>query len=231
MFDRIKDLVDEPADLLALTCVPPLIRQVQVTCRDAGHCEVTLDEPQPCLKPGLQVVLDCGVDRDLRIVGTVASAAGNRVELEVDRVVRRDKRAFPRMVGGIRVRYRVLIPGLHAVEEGRHGAEADGEPTWHEPDPFMDFSASGLRFEGQAHCRAGDVLLMQIRVPPHKEVWEATARVVRLEPIPPEELELDQEEGEEAPASHWIAVQFLDIPKDAVEALMDFTLKLQDALI
>jgi hypothetical protein len=95
----------------------------------------------------------------------------------------------------------------------------------------MDFSGSGLKFEDQERCAAGDTLLLELSVPPSDVWFRATAVVVRLLPIPPEEREMT-ERGDDGPApTHQVAVHFTNLPAEAVEALMEFTLRVQDALI
>jgi hypothetical protein len=55
--------------------------------------------------------------------------------------------------------------------------------------------------------------------------------VVRLFPIPPEENEAAERDPEVPASTHQIAVHFEALPSEAVEALMAFTLRVQDALI
>ena len=106
-----------------------------------------------------------------------------------------------------------------------------GDGVWHEPDPFMDFSASGLKFEDQPYCQVNDLILLEMMVPPAKELWHATARVLRVEPITPEEDEEQGRDQEKPLATHQIAINFLDVPEKMSEALAAFTLGIQDALL
>jgi hypothetical protein len=182
----------------------------------------------------MRVVLEGGPDLEVRIKGRIAAIEGNRLRVETERVVPPDKRSFPRMYGGIRVRYRVLAEG-ESDEVGSawiSGEEAPKrEGAWREPDPFMDFSGTGLRFEDQLHCRTKDLLLIELALPSSEDRWHATARVVRVDPIGPEDLAgRDEEEGKRAP-THQIAVQFVDLPTEATEALTTFAMSIQDALL
>jgi hypothetical protein len=182
----------------------------------------------------MRVVLDGGPERDVRIKGRIATIEGHRLRVETERVVPPDKRSFPRMYGGIHVRYRVLTEG-ESEEVGSawvSGAEGPGrEGAWREPDPFMDFSGTGLRFEDQLHCKREDLLLIELALPSSEDRWRATGRVVRVDPIGQEDLlGRDEEERKRAP-THQIAVQFVDLPTEATEALTNFAMRIQDALL
>lgn len=234
MANPLTKLKDAPVEVICLSVTPPVIRKGRVTCREEGPCEVVLEEPEPRLEPGMRVVLDGGPDRDVRIKGLVAETEGHRLRVETQRAVPPDKRSFPRMYGGIHLRYRVLSASEAEaiVSAWVSGDDAPGkEGEWREPDPFMDFSGTGLRFEDQLSCRTNDVLLMDLALPGSEKGWKATARVVRVDPIRPEDLQgLERERREQAP-THQIAVQFAHIPNEATEALTAFAMRIQDALL
>jgi hypothetical protein len=221
-------LLDVPVEILSLASDPPIILSGRVTCRDEETCDVMLDDREHGFAEGMKVIVDAGEATDLRVVGTIGLVQENLIHVESRSLVRRDKRIFPRTYGGIRLRYQVAPPeaGDAWVEKG----EAPGE-TWHTPDPFMDFSGSGLKFEGQENCKAEDALLLELRIPPSEEPLRATARVVRLFPISQEELDAAERDDDAPPSTHQIAVHFDNLPTEAVEALMAFTLRVQDALI
>ena len=227
-------LKDIPVEVYCATVDPILIRKARITCREEGYCEVVLDAPEEELTTGMRVVLDGGPDTGLRIKGVIGKKEGRDLRVDTPERVPPDKRGFPRIQGGIRLRYRVapkaeaekLVPAWTAGEEipGDEGA-------WYAPDPFMDFSGSGLKFEDRLRCDAGDVLLLQLQIPPEKEPFRAVAKVVRTEAIVVDE-ENDPGEGraEEAP-SHKVAVEFIDLPQKGAEALGAFMLRIQDALL
>jgi hypothetical protein len=234
MTKTLGELQDAPVEIVCLSVTPPVIRKARATFPGEGPCEVVLEEPEPRLEPGMRVVLDGGPGRGVRIKGRIAAIEGNRLRVETERVVPPDKRSFPRMFGGIHVRYRVLAEG-EIGELGSawvSGAAAPGkEGEWREPDPFMDFSGTGLRFEDQLHCRTKDLLLIELAVPSSEDRWHGTARVVRVDPIGPEDLEgRDEEERKRAP-THQIAVEFVELPTEATEAITSFAMRIQDALL
>lgn len=221
-------LLDVPVEVLSLAADPPLILSGRVTCRDEATCDVLLDEHQHGFAEGMKVIVDAGEATELRVVGTIGLVQDNLIHVESRSLVRRDKRIFPRTYGGIRLRYQV-VPAAAVPAWIDQGAAPDG--TWFQPDPFMDFSGSGLKFEDIENCKAEDVLLLELHIPPSDEAYRASARVVRLFPIPPEEIEAAEREPDQPAATHQIAVHFDSLPPEAVEALMAFTLRVQDALI
>jgi hypothetical protein len=234
MTNSLDEMKDVPVEIFCLSVTPPVIRKGLVSCHREGPCEVVLDEAEPRLEPGMRVVLEGGPDRDIRIKGRVAGMEGQLLRVEAERVVPPDKRSFPRMYGGIHVRYRVMASGEdeEAAAAWVAGGEAPGEQVeWREPDPFMDFSGTGLRFEDQLHCAADDRMLMELRLPSSEDVWRATARVVRVDPIRCDDLEKRNERKKEPAPTHQIAVQFVDLPADATEALTAFAMRIQDALL
>ncbi len=221
-------LLDVPVEVLSLASDPPIIRAGRVTCRDEATCDVMLDDDDHGFAEGMKVIVDAGDAAELRVVGTVGLVQENLLHVESRTVVRRDNRIFPRMYGGIRLRYQVVGEGAGQawIEQG---LAPDG--TWLEPDPFMDFSGSGLKFEDGETCHAGDTLLLELRIPPEDGWYRATASVVRIFPIAAEDIEVAEREPGSPPPTHPIAVHFLVLPPEAVEALMAFTLRVQDALI
>jgi hypothetical protein len=228
------DFSDVSAQVLCLSATPPLIKTARIVRSGTGETELDLEDPEPGLVEGLHVVLVGGERKPFRIMGVIQGVAGRRVQVKTERVVDTDKRDFPRLQGGISVRYRVLTDreseASAAAWVSGKGLSA-GEEAWREPDPFMDFSGSGLRFDDQQVCREGDLILVEMQVPPSGNRWRATARVVRLTPIRTEEQEDQDEETRKRTPTHHIAVKFEQVPAEATEALAAFTLRIQDALL
>ena len=234
MADTLSNLSNVPVEVLCLSSTPPLIEKARITCCESGVCEVLLDKSETALQAGMQVVLNSGPDNTLRIMGVVVEMAGSRMRVKSKRVVRPDKRSFPRIYGGVHVRYQVLSGPESEARAAKWLAGNDGpasKGTWWEPDPFMDFSGSGLKFQDQLRCKVYDLLLLDLQVAPHKDHWHATARVVRVEPLPPDDLDVQDMEQQKDVPTHQIAVHFEELPQKAREALADFTLRIQNALL
>lgn len=206
-----------PVELTCPTSDPPVHMSATMIEYDGEACIIRT--PEPVLLPlGARAVLTS--DREgIRILGKVMDTDGFEVRLDVIRVVRKDKRDYPRMNGGIDMRYRVVGPNesTRAEQAWLRGFEdVSSDHVWHRPHPFMNFSGSGIRFRDDVPCAADDTLLLEMTVPTGDEKYRATARVVRVFP---------HISGE----GYAIAVQFRRLPKDAIDALRQFTLDLQIA--
>lgn len=225
---------DGAVEVLCLSVGPPLIRKGTLVSQEGPLLEVLL-EGESDFQPGMRVAVAGRAEGALRLLGTVSQTEGRKVRIETGRVIPKEKRAFPRMPGGIRLRYCVLSgKDVETISRAwTSGGEAPcGDMEWREPDPFMDFSASGLRFEDQRLCRIGDTILLEFEVPGTPEVWRASARIVRVERLDREGAGAEQSEAAagRTPA-YAIAVHFTDLPAGARAALGAFTLRIQNALL
>ena len=84
----------------------------------------------------------------------------------------------------------------------------------------MNFSVNGLSFESEQTCDKGDILLLHMGVGESTDRWRASGKVVRVQDI---------SEGDNPLFD--IAISFEVIPDAAMEALSDFTLSIQEALL
>jgi hypothetical protein len=213
-------------DLMALKAVPPVFLKGRAVFDTPRSCTVDLLSDAPGLRVGLDLVLDAAAEAGCRVVGTITEVEARRIRVSVDHMVRTDLRVFPRMWGGISVRYRAAT----SPDEANPWLRGEGlAGTWHCPEPYMDFSASGLRFEDAETCRKDDLVLLEFRVPFHDPAWRATARVVRIAPLSADDLE-DVDPDVPRP-THEVAVQFVEVPPEAVDALVDFTGRLQEVFV
>ncbi len=222
-------------EVLCLSVSPPLIRKGTLAGREGERLEVLL-EGESDFQPGMRVAVAGRTEGALRILGTVSETQGRRVCIETGRVIPEEKRAFPRMPGGIRLRY-CTLSGQDMEKACRSWMSGQddscGAAQWREPDPFMDFSASGLRFEDERACQVGDTVLLEFQVPGAPEIWRAVARVVRVEPIDHggDGAEPGGAGNSGRGQAYAIAVHFIDLPAGAREALGAFTLRIQNALL
>jgi hypothetical protein len=215
-------------ELIYTNRTPPAILPATVTWFDGMRYKVTLGEGVDAPAMGDRLILDFGQNESPRVLAAVTELDGAAVTLSIRRSQPRDKREFPRMQGGIQLRYTTLSPPDAAAEAAwADRGEAPEGAQWRVPDPFMDFSASGLKFDDAPVCADGDRLLMELEVPTAEGRWRGVARVVRVSPIPEDE----REEGADAESTHYIAVEFTQLPAEAIEALMHFTLHLQGSLL
>lgn len=143
-----------------------------------------------------------------------------------------DRREFFRVEGSIHCKYQVLKGPGHDLARERwvqHGEATDAE--WLTPDPFMDFSASGLKFQHTETCASDDVLLLEVGVPGTDDTYRTTARVVRLFPLSQEERDELARAGGTGASTHAVAVHFLEIAPEAIEALVMWTESIQESFL
>jgi hypothetical protein len=169
------------------------------------------------LTQGSKVVLtfDGGNERWTGIVdGLEAVDGGFAVRVVAPNAHAPDKRDYPRLHAGLPIRYR--IASGDDASAWTSGNEIAGE--WHTPDPYMNFSVSGLRFDVHPGVNDGDLLLVELRIGDHSPTWRTTARVIRVF------------EGRDTEPDN-VAVSFEDLPEDALSALSDLTLQIQESLL
>ncbi len=227
MLVPVGDAVSIPVEIIFLTPSGPRTCFGRLVRHGGDKVEVELGPDDVTFaREGTRTMVDSGESSLIRMVGVVEGVQSSRVSIAVEKSVRRDLREYPRTYGGIHLRYRVLDSkdAADAVISWMGGEDAEGElGLWRRPDPYMNFSATGLRFEEpQATCTGGDLVLLEMDVPTSPVPWRAVAEVVRCAPLPEEEQTED--------ATHFIALSFTDIPSEASQALARFTLRVLSAL-
>ncbi|MEM7677218.1 MAG: PilZ domain-containing protein [Myxococcota bacterium] len=194
---------------------PPLRIEARLTAFSRHRCAVLIasDDP-PQLATGTQVELTVVYRRELKVEAIVEQQVGREVELRNERIIHPDQRYFARENAGIELHWKPVADenreassqawqrGIFALDDG-----------WNTPHPFVNFSASGLRFRDQASCSPGDIVLVAFRLPDEDQWRRARASVVRTEP------------GDDG--QYDIAVAFEQIEEESVEALATFALDRQ----
>ncbi len=191
--------------------------------------DIDLHEDAPDLEVGTRLVLNMRDGHRRRVTATICERAGLRMRAEEHRATAPDNRVYPRLAGGVPLRYRAADPRrLDAEVDTWMSGEDDAAPpsAWRTPDPFMNFSVTGLRFDDEALVEEGETLLCELGVPGNEERWRAAARVVRVAPLEPGERDMVQSDR---PATHSVAVHFIALPPDAGDALTHYAIRLQRA--
>ena len=224
-----------PVDLVCTSLVPPVIAHARITTFDGEAYELEVEEPVPPVSNGSQVILDFTQEERPRVIAAVSEIQGRRLRVSEKSVSHRDKRAFPRLYGSVQLRYRKQesTEGEAALHTWLAGGLEEAGATWRKPDPFMNFSVTGLKFEDQETCADGDVLLLEFSVPTSSKIFRCRSRVARVAVLEgAAEDTYSEREGESVtPPTHSIAVEFLDMPHDGREALSEFTLLIQGVLL
>lgn len=205
--------------------VQSAIRDARAVRVDQATVWVELSSGRTPPSPGTRVILDG--PWAVRVLGSVASVEGRRFKVSVLRETPKDRRAAPRSLGGIDLEY-VVVTSPAEVQAWIDRGERPVGRKWRVPDPFMSFSASGLRFEDAAYCEVGDQILLQLGVPKRGTKWRGAARTVRVAEIPAGEQILFVEDS--LPATHRIAVHFEVLPDEARDALMSRGLEIARAI-
>lgn len=217
------DIQRGTATLVCSSASPPLTLEVQLV--HVGDAAVWLRPigGDVSIAPGAEVILDGGWSS--RLVGRLGVVDEQGLRIDVRRTVTSDRRVFPRVMGGLKIRYRP-VSSEDEVERWLSGLNGFDVAGWSSPDPFMSFSGSGLCFEDELHCSEGDLLLLELGPPDGRFCWRCTATVIRQTPILDSEHAAD---SYEVPCSHHVAIHFLVIPDDAVECLVERTQTIQSA--
>ncbi len=209
--------------LVHASSVPPLL--VKGRCVAQSGDELSLELPEGVELPAssnfiLDFAGDAGINR--AIVAYLGRRDG-KVLVKITRVPTADKREYPRMNGGIVLKYHVLPKANleEAVDAWLNGGRAVAPE--HEPDPFMNFSVTGLAFDDVETCTDGDRIALVLTIPKEPHAWRGTGHVVRVWRIPIDERD------DTIDATHRVAVEFVDLPDEARVALGRHTERIQEA--
>ncbi len=227
MLVPVGDEISYPVEIIFLTSSGPRTCSGRMVRHDGDKIEVELSaEDASHVEDGTRTMVDSGESSLTRLIGLVEGIDKRRVSVTVEKSVKRDLREYPRTYGGITTRYRVVEPDKAeaAAISWMAGEALESEKgTWRTPDPYMNFSATGLRFEeSEATCTGGDLILLEMKLPTSEVTWRALAEIVRCAPL------MEEEQSEEA--THFVALNFLEIPSEASQALARFTLRVLSAL-
>jgi len=217
--------ISSSVDVVCTSLVPPVIARGRITHYDGLAYDLEIDEPVPPITIGAQVILDLTEQQGARVIATISEVQGRRMKAAQKAVSEPDKRAFPRLYGSVDLQYRNAKEGENAstidawIASGLEGA---GE-TWHTPDPFMNFSVTGLKFEETTNHDIGEILLLSFTIPTSDTTFRCRGKVARCKELP--------NQAGVAIKSNSIAVEFLDMSPEGREALSEFTLLIQGVLL
>jgi hypothetical protein len=215
-------MLGEPVELVVLGPSAEVV-DARVLWRSDGSLGLAAGRPLPI---GAPVCLR-GLPPTDWLYGKVESSGEHGTVIAVRGAHASDRREFARSCGALRVRYQPV--GRANVAAWLAGAPVEG--TWLRPDPFMDFSGSGLKFHHGPFVSVGDALLVEISIGSSHRVHRMTARVVRVEEIPNDKRdETPWEEGAAIP-THAVAVHFDCVAPETTEALVRFGERIQEALL
>ncbi len=226
-------IIDAPAHIVRATGPAPVIATGRVSS-SGPDLEIRLDEPPSQLVSGDQVILSFFDVRLPKVIANVTTAGNGTLRCAPRLVKEQERRYYPRMFGGIQLRYRNVGQGAASQAIARAWLAGDPMPAregrWVVPDEFMNFSVTGLAFDTITGCHTDDLVLLEMGLRNGEERWRATARVIRVIPVPEDELDASVNVDGQA-VSDRVAVNFEQIPSSAQAKLVDMTMSIQEALI
>jgi len=179
--------------------------------------------PSPELKSGERLIIEWP-DSDQRAratVGALERQPQGEVTLELSlQISQPDARHYPRLVGGIALRFITLSATQRSPEALQawlnHEPSALDHASHEAPlDELMNFSAYGLAFECERQLEIGAQLLCELGPKREQERWRTRAQVARSWLI---------QEGRSG-----VALEFEAPPPALIDALARFTLFIQSA--
>ena len=215
-----------PVNLVSTASGRPVVADGQARFRSSEVVELNMSADLSHLKDGDRAILSFPGAEMPRMEAVVREVSGNRLLCSTQRLREAERRDYPRLHAGVPLRFRAVKgPGTYELAcewiEGKNEALSSGD--WIEPDEFMNFSVTGLAFDGDPCVESDDLLLLELRLRNQIDPLRATARVIRV-------FALDEIEREGS-HTHRIAVQFEDLPDVTRRALSDLTLDIQDSLL
>ena len=195
----------------------PIMADGTVVERSESAVSIVCGENARAIEQDAKVVLtfDGGSERWTGVVEAVSNTdKGVHIRVVTPNAHSTDKRDYPRLHGGLPIQYR--IANEQEATQWIEGSTFDDK--WQTPDPYMNFSVSGLRFEVHDEVQASQLLLIDLRIGESTDSWRTTARVIRVF------------EGSDN-AKSTAAVSFVHLPDEALSALSDLTLQIQESLI
>jgi len=211
-------------DIVCATGEAPFLARGRVRDQRLGTYTIDVDRDASHLPKGARVILSPPDGRSDRIVARVESALGNELICSQEQVRQRERREFPRLHGGLPVRYRRVPKTEFTATVARwlggseHPEVVGPEEVWRHPGRFMNYSVTGLRFRTEDAVSLHEIVLLELGVPEGPDRWRCTARCVHAG-------------GQEADGTQVIALEFVQIPSAARAALTDMSLDAQAMLL
>jgi len=202
----------------------PFLARGRVRQQQSGTYTIDVDRDASKLPQGARIILSYPDGQSDRIVAKIDHVSGNELVCSQQQLRQRERREFPRLHGGVAVRYRRIAKAQFMGTAARwlRGSDAPAvvgpAEEWMEPGRFMNYSVTGLRFRTEDNVQLDEVILLELGVPDRADRWRCTARCVFAGDDP-------------AGSGQVIALEFIQIPGAAREALTNMTLEAQAVLL
>ncbi len=218
----------KPVDLIVLEQDSAHVLSAEWVDRQDGNVSLRLLDPPI---PGTSVGIS-STELPSWVQGEVTKVDGDVIQIEVRGEMPADRRDYSRTYGGIDLRYQIVPAEEFELAAHRWLTLAEStSDEWFRPDPFMDFSASGVKFHDIERCHSGELLLLEFKVPGSECVHRATAQIIRLSTIPREEMDDEPYEPGAVIPSQTVAAQFLELAPLSIIALIQFSDRIREAAV
>lgn len=224
MLIPIGNVNNMPITLLRVSEISPEVIDAKLTHFDGKKYQLLCSDTDfNKFFEGEQLLMDLGHGSQGRRRVRVVSLSSNYISVESVGRSRQERRIFPRIEGTISLSYRVVLDDekllLNSWLSTNDTNSVEALPNWIEPeDPFMDFSATGLRFCAVNPLDSGVVLLLKFKIPlVSDKIFFASAEVIRT---------ISEDDG-----LNLVAIAFLDVSDEATDALMEYTRFCQDVAL
>jgi len=220
-----------PVELVCTSGPVPAILRGKLSHLHEGLYIVDVEQVPPGIRADQRAILNIIDGKAPRVLGTITRVEGRRITLSQQALRERERRVYPRLHAGIPLRFRVPAPdaaAAAAVAWLRSDEGSAEDPGWVTHESLVNFSVTGLGFDSPIAANNGDLVLLDMGMPGRPERWRCTGVLVRVSPVPPDELE---EDDAGRLCAHRYALNFETIPHAAQAALTELTIQMQDAMI
>lgn len=204
-----------PVELLCLTQRAPLLLHGTIAQPETNRWVFTSDEPVELDVIDCNAIVNTNDDRPMMTLHIVEQEDGKLV-LHTISSHPREKRSYPRLFSLINLR---LMPVTSEMKMTNWMNEtiplSDVDNTWMHPEPFMNFSVNGVAFEWDEPLAGNTKLLVALKE--NGRIHRCVARVVRCS---------------EEDTDRWeVALYFEKMSEEAIDYLVQLTMRLQDSML
>ena len=202
-------------ELLCLTQRAPLLLQGTISETQTSRWVFTAAEQITLDVVDCNAIVNTNDDAPMMTLHIVEQTSGQLV-LQTISAHPREKRSYPRLFSMINLRLKPedSPENLTAWMNGENPL-SEMDDTWLEPEPFMNFSVNGVAFDWNTPIPTNTKMIVALN--DGADIHRCIARVVRCS-------QQDTDTWE-------IALYFEQMSDDAIEYLVQLTMRLQDSML
>ena len=202
-------------ELLCLTQRAPLLLHGTITQSESNRWIFTSDEPVELDVMDCNAIVNTNDDRPMMTLHIVEQKNGELV-LNTISTHPREKRSYPRLFSLIHLHLMPLTSKVRMTDWMKGTIPlSDITDTWIHPEPFMNFSVNGVAFEWDEPIENNTKMLVALKE--NGNTHRCIARVVRCS---------EQDSG------RWeVALYFEQMSNEAINHLVQLTMRLQDSML